>query len=294
MDRHPPILVEALRNGTVESVHTAVAALADARSVLATWGDASFATFWRSAAKPLQAQTWIDDGSFAATGWGEAELALICGSHDGGEGPTRLATRMLTDLGLDAEALYCGGPEHMCSGNHIGFLAGCVHHGWDSPTYTAADHPAQLAALWRFEAAAGGDAPTAVDGCGILTYATSVERAATVWAGLSGTCPEVAGAMRTYPESVAGEGELDTEVMRALPGSLSKEGAEGLACFTLPDGRGLAVKVLDGAERAIAPAAISALVQVLGLDQPPMSLGRFLIPERTNRDGAVVGRMRVL
>ena len=38
------------------------------------------------------------------------------------------------------------------------------------------------------------------------------------------------------------------------PGWMAKSGAEGLLCAVSPDGRGLALKVEDGSNRAVAPA----------------------------------------
>ena len=82
--QHPEILVQAWRGGTVESLHRVCAALADPDGhVVERWGDPSFQTYWRSAAKPLQAQTWLSDGSLEAAGWGDQELAVMCASHVG-------------------------------------------------------------------------------------------------------------------------------------------------------------------------------------------------------------------
>ena len=43
--------------------------------------------------------------------------------------------------------------------------------------------------------------------------------------------------------------------MQALPGAVGKRGAEGVLCVGLPDGRGMALKVEDGAYRAVYAAA---------------------------------------
>jgi L-asparaginase II len=53
--------------------------------------------------------------------------------------------------------------------------------------------------------------------------------------------------------------------MTAVPGLLLKSGAEGVLAFALPDGRAGAVKIDDGAPRAL-PAVIVALLRSLGLD----------------------------
>jgi L-asparaginase II len=47
--------------------------------------------------------------------------------------------------------------------------------------------------------------------------------------------------------------------MQAHPGLLVKAGAEGVHCAALPDGRAVALKISDGAERARVPVLIGAL-----------------------------------
>ena len=53
--------------------------------------------------------------------------------------------------------------------------------------------------------------------------------------------------MRAHPELVAYDGAIDTELMRAEDGLVAKIGAEGVLAVGLADGRGLALKVRDGA-----------------------------------------------
>jgi L-asparaginase II len=71
-------------------------------------------------------------------------------------------------------------------------------------------------------------------------------------------------AMREHPHLVAGTGRTDTALMRAVPGVVSKGGAEALFCAAILDqGVGVAVKVADGGDRAAGPAMIHAL-EILG------------------------------
>ena len=115
--------------------------------------------------------------------------------------------------------------------------------------------------------------------------------AATTFALLPELLPEIGAAMRAHPELVEAPGFIDTEVMRALPGATSKCGAEGLSCFSLPDGRGLAVKVVDGADRAHEPAGLAALEAVVGADAMSDELRRIARPPITNDAGDVVGEL---
>ena len=147
--QHPEILVQARRGGTVESLHRACAALAGPDGeIVERWGDPGMVTFWRSSAKPLQAQAWLADGTIEHFGWGAEELAIMSASHDGLDFQADLVRRTLVDLGLSEADLHCDGrlkARHNCSGNHTGFLAASVRHGWDVPTYQQPGHPAQVA-----------------------------------------------------------------------------------------------------------------------------------------------------
>jgi L-asparaginase II len=78
--------------------------------------------------------------------------------------------------------------------------------------------------------------------------------------GLEGA-ERVVGAMQRHPELLRGPVAADAVAMRALAGWVAKGGAEGLFCASSPDGVGIALKVEDGAFRAIRP----AFAHVLGL-----------------------------
>ncbi len=296
--RHPEIIVQAWRGGTVESVHRVVAAVTGPDGEIEErWGDPRVVTYWRSAAKPYQAQAWLVDGTVAHFGWGAEELAIMSASHEGADEHAALVRRMLDDIGLAETHLRCGeslGVRHNCSGNHTGFLAACVRHGWDLATYREPTHPAQMTALCTFAVALGvapDDIATGVDGCGIVTYATSVETMASTWALMPEMLPEISAAMRAHPVLVEAEGRLDTVLMQAFPGVTSKTGAEGLNCLALPDGRGLAIKVLAGADRAVSPAAVGLVARLLGRDAAPGPAASLSRPPVTNDAGVAVGEL---
>jgi L-asparaginase II len=110
---------------------------------------------------------------------------------------------------------------------------------------------------------------TAVDGCGVVTFALPLERMARMFTQLESTREgkRVADAMRAHPEYIRGPGSPDTELMRALPGAAAKGGAEGLICGVLPDGTGFALKTVDGTQRGHKP-ALAAFLGPLGYDLP--------------------------
>jgi L-asparaginase II len=111
--------------------------------------------------------------------------------------------------------------------------------------------------------------PTAVDGCGVLSFALPLERMASAFARFEES-PEgrrIAAAMREHPDLIRGPKATDTLLMKRVPGAIAKGGAEGLLCGKLPDGTGFALKAADGTERALRP-ALAALLAPLGFDLP--------------------------
>ena len=97
----------------------------------------------------------------------------------------------------------------------------------------------------------------------------------------------VGAAMGAYPELIRGPRGLDTNLMQAFPGWVAKGGAEGLLCAADPDGLGLALKVEDGATRALRP-ALGAFLDSLELD----GSGFGAVPLSNSRN-EVVGELAV-
>jgi L-asparaginase II len=298
-----PGLVTTYRNGFPESHHRihAVVVRADGSTVAAR-GDPDRVTTLRSAAKPFQAEPLIASGGLDVLGLDDRVLAVMCASHSGQDIHAEAVQRGLHACGLDASALQnsLGSPDdrlrHNCSGNHLAFLANCVHHGWDTAGYRRPDHPAQRAALAVIGALAEADPdgiPTMTDGCGVVAFALPLRVIATMYARLPETLPRQYAAMTTHPELVRGDGDLDTESMRAIPGCVAKGGAEGLSCFGLPrEGLGIAIRVDDGNSRASAPAALAVLQQVLNWDTPPAGLAALTEPVLANSVGDPVVQLR--
>jgi L-asparaginase II len=161
----------------------------------------------------------------------------------------------------------------MCSGKHAAMLATCVTAGWDPASYRDPAHPLQTLVRATITEFTGDEPlPVVVDGCGAPAFSATVAGVARAYgriaAAPAGT-PEhrVATAMREHPWYVGGTGTLVTHLGGAVPGLLAKNGAEGGFAAALPDGRALAVKVLDGSPRAL-PALVVALLRALGVDAP--------------------------
>ncbi|MDT0270839.1 asparaginase [Streptomyces sp. DSM 44915] len=277
-----PVLAEVVRSGFVESRHrgSLVVLAADGR-VEWSVGEVAEPIFPRSSNKPMQAAAVLRAGLPLA----DERLALAAASHRGAELHQRLADRMLAEHGLTAAALRCPeeapdfgagpGPRGRlamnCSGKHAAWLAASVVNEWPVADYLDPEHPMQrLARRTVVEYTGEPETTVGVDGCGAplsALSATGLARAfrAAVLGPADDPLRRVADAMRAHPEYVAGEGRLDTVLMRAVPGLLAKGGAEGVQAVALPDGRAFALKVEDGAGRA-ANAVTGRVLAALGVE----------------------------
>jgi L-asparaginase II len=107
--------------------------------------------------------------------------------------------------------------------------------------------------------------------------------------GLGAAGERLAAAMGAHPELVAYAGAIDTELMRAQPGLVSKIGAEGVLGIGLPDGRGAALKVLDGATRALDVVAPLLLEEHWGIELDSPALAQLRAAPVLNSRGEPVG-----
>ena len=149
--------------------------------------------------------------------------------------------------------------RHNCSGKHAFAIALAVAEGWPVEGYFDAGHPVQEAMGAGSPRPRGSSrrisrTPSTAAGCRrsrvpLARLADAFGRLA--GGGLGPAGERLAGGDDRHPELVAYDGALDTELMRAHPGLVAKIGAEGVLGIGLPDGRGAALKVLDGAMRGL-------------------------------------------
>jgi L-asparaginase II len=233
--------------------------------IVASRGNPALLSFFRSSAKPLQALPLAR----VCPDLDEAELAIACASHQAEPAQLRAVARLLARADATQDELECGpqegrGPDrinHNCSGKHAGFLLVCRERGWPTKGYRLADHPLQQEIAAEVAAVAGAEPATAIDGCGVVTFALTLQQMARSFAVLPRVdgADRVLAAMRARPELIGGEGALDTGLMRARSDWIAKRGAEGLICAVAADGRGVAIKVEDGNPRALPPALATFL-----------------------------------
>jgi L-asparaginase II len=321
--------VIAYRNNVVESIHRVAVALVDSSGkLLYSAGDPSFITFLRSSAKPFQAVPVVESGAAEAFGFSQKEIAIIAGSHNGEKKHVRTVQGILKKIGMNSSYLQCGAHvphyytalgitpprkkfsplEHNCSGKHAGMLAICVYKGWNLKNYLDPKHPVQkldlriISELCEYPEKKIG---IGIENCGAPTFALPLRNMAIGFAKLrsfrskreilSQSLQVVADSMWKYPEMVSGRGRLDYVLAVASKGNiLSKGGAEALHCSVVLDkGYGLAVKIMDGSGRAIAPAAIEVYKQLGVLNRNQLrELADFYLPPVYNHRKKKVGFLK--
>jgi L-asparaginase II len=137
-------------------------------------------------------------------------------------------------------------------------------------------HPLQIAIKNEIELLAGEKVSTSTfDGCGAPLFAISLTGLAKTFSTLVKSndlvYKQIVAACTKYPELVAGEGRLTTRMMRAVPGLFMKEGAEGIEICALADGRVIAMKIIDGSWRPVAP-IIMEIFSRWGIKMPDESV----------------------
>jgi L-asparaginase II len=241
--------------------------------------------------------------------------ALRCGYHDP------------RNRGSLAQVLASGDKEHSplydnCSGKHAAMLVLAVHLGADPEGYHEPDHPAQSLIVERtceFAGVSRREAELGMDGCSVpslyaplATLAACFGRLAREAAsggadentGPGGRAGDGAGtmgravaarrihqAMAASPEMLGETDSFNAVLMAALGHRLiAKGGAEGLFCVAVPEADlGIALRIEDGANRAIPPVVLDLLVQLEVVQIEELGpLAQFRAPEIRNRRGTEI------
>ena len=281
------------RGALVESIHRGRLVVCDPDgNVLAAVGDPEAYIYARSSTKPFQALPLILAGAADAFGLTDRELAITCASHNAEEPHLAAVRSILQKAGLteddlqsgahlplhepEADALIHSGEEPRpihsnCSGKHAGMLAVCVYEGYETAAYRDPSHPLHRRILGLIAEVCGlreDEVLVAGDNCGVPafalplgSFATGLARIATgdgLTDELAYAAMRIGGAMREHPFVVAGTGRFDTQLMKSTD-LLVKGGAEAVLAVGSQEGWGMALKVSDGAVRAVRPAALAAL-----------------------------------
>ncbi len=265
------VLAQVIRGNTVESVHAGHIYIVDGEgNEIASIGEPSTVTYFRSAAKPFQALPFITSGAADVFGFSEEEIALAVASHSGEKMHVELAGKMLARVGLAESDLRCGSHQpfyskesermiregetptqlhNNCSGKHAAMLAFAKHIDAGITTYDLSENRIQkriLRCISDFTGVPESDIALGIDGCAAPNFAVSVKAMATSFANLvfplnfhqtvQNAAERITLAMMRHPELIGGSERLDTMLMKAAPGKIiSKVGADGVwLCGVLP------------------------------------------------------------
>ncbi|MEA2609486.1 MAG: hypothetical protein QOJ75_1729, partial [Chloroflexota bacterium] len=207
----PPILVRQLRNGIEESVHRGdIVEVDPAGRVIRQLGDPERIVTLRSTVKPFGVLALIEAGGIEAFDLEPPEIAILASSHSGEDLHVRTLQGIYRRTGVSQSLLACGsegmpldaltaarlardgekaGPvRHMCSGQHTVSLLLSRLRGWDPTEYWKPGHPSQIAyraAVAKAFGTGSTNLRTAIDGCGVETYAFPLREVARAYAMLA-------------------------------------------------------------------------------------------------------------
>jgi L-asparaginase II len=181
-----------------------------------------------------------------------------------------------------------------CSGNHAGMLAAAVARGWSTGDYLAPGHPVHAFAESVIARTCGADPrDRGRDGCGGPVWSVPLVALARGYQRALAEHPEIADAVRAFPDLIEGPGTPTTRAVAEL-GVVAKAGAEGVWVAVAPDGTAAAVKTLDGANRVPSAVAVALLAAHGAVES--VAADRFLAAPAlaVTAGGQPVGGLRVI
>jgi L-asparaginase II len=272
-------LLEEVRNGRTQAVHTGHAVLLDRDGkAIRSWGDPKTGAYWRSSLKPIQVEPLLATGAAERFGIGPDLVALACASHSSEPRHVIGAKAILAAAGLSETDLQCGPhepyggrlsgaepptgwtPIHSnCSGKHAAMLAACVHNGWPTEGYLDPEGPLQRRIRALVGELTGEPVAWGVDGCSAPTFWSSLEGMARAYQRHNRTAVgrRAFDAMLADPFMVAGTARFCTAFLEAGRGAfVGKVGAAGLyVALHRETGQAFAVKLAAGVRDVVEQAA---------------------------------------
>ena len=204
-----PLRIVVHRGDVDEATHLVHAVAVRDGAVVEQAGDADRVAFLRSSAKPFQALPLVR----ARDDLTSEEIAIASASHLASPEQLAAVAACSRKRRPSEDELECG-PEPTAAPAQL--LRQARRHaralpcpGLGSGGYRLATHPVQHACLAEIASAsdvAADELPTAVDGCGVVTFALPLERMALLFSRLEEVDggARVAAAMRAHPELIRG------------------------------------------------------------------------------------------
>lgn len=292
------ILVEETRANLLENVHEGViCGVNENKEAVYQVGNTQHKTYFRSAAKPIQALPAFLSKIDIKYGLTEREAALFTASHRGETYHIEALETMKEKLAVKEDELFCpfsyplnAEPKeemlrkniekrrlfHNCSGKHMGFIAACRELGFSAEEYWKVNHPLQqliLKNLSYLSETPLSEIHIGVDGCGVPVFAIPLRNMAIT--SLKLACPDLiddtalrgavermTGIMNREYIMVASENFICSALLEDR-NIVAKGGAKGVYCFGLKKERlGFSLKVLDGSEDVWSNVVASILEQI--------------------------------
>lgn len=326
-------LIAVYRGNTIESVHRgALAFVSSNGKITASAGNPGIVCFLRSSAKPFQAVPFIESGAFQKYKITLSELAVMTASHTGTKMHTEIIKNILKKTGISQSALKCGAhypfdektrkklikdgkkPSVLhsnCSGKHTAMLILCKYYGFPMRNYYELSHPVQqlvIKVLAELGEISINKIKTAVDGCGIPTFALPLYNIALMYAKMADlsslnqkkklSLMIIRDAISRYPMLVSEANGMNAVLIKKTKGNIiPKGGACGMySAAVLNQKSGFAIKMESGEDGIYKCAAtVEALKQSGALKNPNLdSLKKYHYPPLKNIKNEKVGFIKYL
>ena len=325
-----PLNIHINRNGFKESFHEVDVVVCDSDgSVILGMGAVESVIFPRSAMKPLQSIALIEllNSSSDIPEFSEAEVALICASHNGETLHTEAVIKLLGKFDISIDELTCGAHWSMdqktmlsqarsmeqphevhnnCSGKHAGMLILSKLMNGNTSSYSMLANMAQQQILGTLEFMTGLDLMQythGIDGCGAPVFSAPLSNWAKAFALFAGggelpeirheACQRIRKSIAAEPLYIAGHNRACSAINLAYGETITvKTGAEGVYSAAFHElGLGAMVKARDGNKRG-AEVAIGAVIKALGYPTDDL-VKSFFQPKLLNWAGEEVGDITV-
>ena len=273
------ILIKIYRENLVENIYRGDIVIVNTRGEITfSLGDSEKITYWRSAAKPIQALLVIYSGAAGKYELTDKEVAIMASSHNGEEKHIELIYKILNKIGLDEKALLCGvhPPFHKptakylynnkiqispvynpCSGKHVAQLTLCQYYGWRINDYYKLEHPVQQMILEIIAKVTGypkEEIYLGIDNCGVPVFGLPIKNMAYAYTQIANwellpleyqqSAKRIFLSMIKYPEIVDGTDRFDTDLIRISKGKLlAKSGADGVFCIGVRNEKGMGITI---------------------------------------------------
>lgn len=320
-------LVEVIRNGLLESFHSGNIAVVNSQGHTIKYvGNIEKVYYFRSSGKPFILLSHLRKKINEKYGLTLPELAIMASSHNGSAKHVQTLVEIANKLDVKESDITCGVREpygqkeryelygsgdkpsqwhNNCSGKHLGNIAACKAMGWSIQNYSNFDHPVQqdiLDTISEICSYPKEKIHIGIDGCGVPVFGVPLKYMALSYARLFDTEFKngkyrheqqlLYDAIRQHPDMIAGDGRLDTELIRNTKGDhVGKMGADGIFCVHIHAmGLGVAIKVQDGGIRAVEPTVMETLKQLGTLSDDTLEkLKGFHYPSLQTWGGRRVG-----